>query len=232
MSNFIKTKTPLLIVCLIFLLFNILFFVCVPLQDGKAGVWIGYSFIVVSFLIFGGLAGFFHLKSKNTLTTIWPLMYSTSGYFVLSLILNIILIIVNSENVTVGIVLNVVLLIFYAIAFLISFKSFLRVSDNTERREARVNELRSTEIKVNSLSFLTSDTEIKQAILKFKENVSYSSSAKTEEMEEYDQQLDEAIETIKQLLTTECGKDSILKAIEKAEQILKVRNQTLMVSRK
>lgn len=232
MQKFLKSKTPLLIVVLLCVLFNLIFFVSVPYDKAKATLWIGYAFIMLSFLILGGVAGFFKLKSKNTMTTIWPLMCTLTGYFAVSFVLNFILMLVNSEEVKAALVLNFVVLILAAIIFVIALRSFSRVSENTEKREKRVRELRTTVIKIGSLVYLSKNDEVTKAINKLKQNASYSSSAGTPETEEYEQQLDAQIEIIRQLLNNNADKADVLQAIKEAESILKTRNQMLLATRR
>ena len=70
MKNFIKSKTPFIIILLGFVLFNMLYFVTTNLPNANASKWIGYAFITLSFIVMGSISLFLTLKSKNTMTTI------------------------------------------------------------------------------------------------------------------------------------------------------------------
>ena len=232
MKNFIKTKTPFIIVSIVFALFLMLFFVTTNLKEANAGKWAVFAFITISFIIMGAVSLLLNLKSKNTMTTIWPLMYATVGYFALSFIVNSIFMIVNGEGCVAAIVINIIILALFAIVYLISYKSFSRVADNTERREARMAELRELSIKVNALTFLAKDEEVKAAIKKLKEDIDYSSSAGTAATASYEKQLEDYVVTIQTLLAANGDPQSVLNAVETMANILKVRNQMLMVTRK
>lgn len=232
MKNFIKSKTPFLIVCLGFVLFNMLYFVTTNLPNANASKWIGYAFITLSFIVMGAIALLLNLKSKNAMTTIWPLMYATVGYFAVSFFVNSILMIVNGDGKKGPLVLNFIILILYAVVFLVSFKSFSRVADNTAVREERVAKLRELSVKVNALTFLTKDEEIKKAILKVKEDIDYSSSAGTAATATYEQQLEDCVVTIQTLLGANCDTAAVLEAVTSMANILKIRNQILMGSRR
>ena len=231
MKNFIKTKTPFIIVCLGFVLFNMLYFVTTNLPNANASKWIGYAFITISFIVMGAIALLLNLKSKNTMTTIWPLMYATVGYFAVSFLVNSILMIVNGDGKKGPLVLNFIIIILYAVVFLISFKSFSRVADNTAVREARVAQLRELSVKVNALTFLAKDEEVKKAILKLKEDIDYSSSAGTAATASYEKQLEDYVITIQTLLAANGDPAAVLEAVSTMANILKVRNQMLMVTR-
>lgn len=229
MNAFIKKKTPFLIVCLLFILFNLLFFVLVPYDTAKVSIWLSYAFLVVAFLIVGCITLFLKLENKRNMTTLIPLFYATVFYFALTLVANVILMLVNSENATPDVVINAVILILFAITFLLAYKSFGRVADNSARQTARVQALRELSVKVNSLTFFTKDADVVNAIRKLKADVDDSSSAGTEASRTYEEQFAEQIETIRVLLTSGAEKDAVLAAVEAAGNLLKVRNQMLMI---
>ena len=233
MKNFLKTKTPFVIVCLVFALFVGLFFVFTDLDKANAGKWVGFSFTVLAFVIAGSFAFFFQLKSKNTMTAMWAPIYATAGYFAVTFLVNFIVMLVNSKSWKGAVVLNIIILVLYAIVFLVSYKSFSRVADNTAVREARMASLRELSIKVNALTFLAKDESVKRAIKTLKEDIDYSSSAGTSATASYEQQLEDYVVTIQSVLTSPAyTEEAALEAIANMANILKVRNQLLMATRK
>ncbi len=231
MKKFINSNIPFLIICLLFGLFNLIFFVSVDLAALNAGCWLGYVFITLAFILIAACSLGFRLKSKSTMTTIWPLMYVCVGYFGVSLITNIIIMAVNSENVVVPIVLNAVILILSAIVFLLAYKSFSRVADNTQARETRVLALRELSVKVNALTFVTQDDEIKAAVKKLKEDLDYSSSAGTASSASYEQAFVSQIDKINMMIISKAEKEQVLAELETAANLWKARNQMLMAGR-
>ena len=229
MSKFFKTKTPLILVMILFALFNVIFWVCVNPKEANATVWVGYAFLTLAIIILGAMTFLFKLKSDTTLTTLAAVVYLAVAYFGVAFLLNLILMLVNGEKATAGIVLNVILLLIFAAAFVILYKSFSRVQDNTAAREKRMRELRLTSVKVSGLTYLTTDPEIIAAIRKFKDDIDNSSSRGNESTQVVEEQLDQQIDVIRTLLTNGADNEAVLRALRGAEGLLKQRNQLLII---
>jgi archaellum component FlaF (FlaF/FlaG flagellin family) len=171
----------------------------------------------------------FKLKSDTTMTTLVAVLYLAIGYFAVAFILNLILMLVNGEKATAGIILNVIVLILFAAIFVILYRSFSRVQDNTAAREKRMRELRMTGVKVSGLTYLTTDQEIIAAIRKFKDDIDNSSSRGNENTQAIEEQLDQQIDIIRTLLTNGADNEAVLRALRGAEGLLKQRNQLLII---
>ena len=229
MSKFFKTKTPLILVALLLVLFNVIFWVSVKPAEANATVWVGYAFLTLAIIILGAMTFIFKLKSDTTMTTLVAVLYLAIGYFAVAFILNLILMLVNGEKATAGIILNVIVLILFAAIFVILYRSFSRVQDNTAAREKRMRELRMTGVKVSGLTYLTTDQEIIAAIRKFKDNIDNSSSRGNENTQAIEEQLDQQIDIIRTLLTNGADNEAVLRALRGAEGLLKQRNQLLII---
>lgn len=229
MSKFFKTKTPLILVALLLILFNVIFWVSVKPAEANATVWVGYAFLTLAIIILGAMTFIFKLKSDTTMTTLVAVLYLAMGYFAVAFILNLILMLVNGEKATAGIILNVIVLILFAAIFVILYRSFSRVQDNTAAREKRMRELRMTGVKVSGLTYLTTDQEIIAAIRKFKDDIDNSSSRGNENTQAIEEQLDQQIDIIRTLLTNGADNEAVLRALRGAEGLLKQRNQLLII---
>ena len=229
MSKFFKTKTPLILVALLLVLFNVIFWVSVKPAEANATVWVGYAFLTLAIIILGAMTFIFKLKSDTTMTTLVAVLYLAMGYFAVAFILNLILMLVNGEKATAGIILNVIVLILFAAIFVILYRSFSRVQDNTAAREKRMRELRMTGVKVSGLTYLTTDQEIIAAIRKFKDDIDNSSSRGNENTQAIEEQLDQQIDIIRTLLTNGADNEAVLRALRGAEGLLKQRNQLLII---
>lgn len=229
MSKFFKTKTPLILVALLLVLFNVIFWVSVKPAEANATVWVGYAFLTLAIIILGAMTFIFKLKSDTTMTTLVAVLYLAIGYFAVAFILNLILMLVNGEKATAGIILNVIVLILFAAIFVILYRSFSRVQDNTAAREKRMRELRMTSVKVSGLTYLTTDQEIIAAIRKFKDDIDNSSSRGNENTQAIEEQLDQQIDIIRTLLTNGADNEAVLRALRGAEGLLKQRNQLLII---
>ena len=233
MANFLKTKTPLIIDIIVFAVYQILFWVIAGpnVKNCNPVVWVGYGFLFIPFIVFG-LLTLLKLSSQNAMTSIVPLFLATVIYFIISLIVNLIFMCVNSKDgVTAAIILNIIFILIYAIMMVVAYKIFSRVNDNTKVRETRMRELREVAIKVNALTFLTKEEEIIMAIKALKKNIDNSSSAGNEKTQDSEKEFEEQIDAIKTMIVSGYAKDDILNAINAAEGLLKARNAILLASR-
>ncbi len=231
MKNFLKSKVTLIVIGLLFILFNVLFFVLVDYNKAKTALYLAYGFIDLAFVLVGLFAGFMKFKSNSTITAIIPTAYITLCYFVVALVMNIIIMAINPQKVTATILLNVVVLIFALIAFVLGIKMFTRVSDNTAAREARVVNWREISVKVNALTYLTKDEDVIAAIRKIKEDVDYSTSAGNDASKSYEESFVDQIETVSTLLTAKADKEAVLDALDTAANLLKTRNQMVVAGK-
>lgn len=230
MLKFLKSKTLFIVIALLFVLFNVLFFSIANLKTAKLSMWLGYGFITFSFVVMALIALFFKMKSANSLTAVGPIYTFTLVYFLVTVVANAVMMGFNFNNYIAPVVTNVVLVILYAIVLLIAFKSFSRVDDNQKMMKERAQKKMFSFVQVQSLSGLTDDADIVRAIKKLKETVDFSSPASTPATEPFEMEFNNKISLIQMHLSGEYDKQEILKELEEANRILKQRNQTLMMS--
>ena len=234
MKKFITGRVPLILVGIALLILNVVFWPIVgPKLDGdtiKSSLWVGYGFLTGAFVIVGATT-FIKIHNKNVVTSLAPIFLVTMSYFVLAIILNVICMIINTDEIIAQIVINAVLILLFVAALIIAYKHFSRVNDNTAKREERMEGWRMVSINISSLLAFATDEEVKAALKKLKENVDYSSSHGNEKTKAIEEELNEQIITIKSMLKNGSEKDTTLKAIAVAEALLKNRNQFLMVTK-
>lgn len=232
MKKFITSKVPLIVIILALAIFNVIFWPIVgpKIQHSMACLWVGYGFLTAAFVIVGALT-FIPLKSKNNFVATLPVFFTAMIYFGIALIVNIIFMCIKSNNITAPLVINGILLLLFLIFLVISYKSFSRVEDNTQRREQRVKQFRTYAIEVSSIKEVAADDEVKAALAKLQDNINYSSTASNANTVEKEVEFAEKIQQIDGLVNNNGEKEEILKAISDAERILKVRNQILMATK-
>ncbi len=231
MKKFITGRVPFLLIVIALAIFNVIFWPIVcsnGIANSKASVWVGYGFLTFSFCVCAACT-FIRKTNKNVQVALLPLLRVTFIYLVLSIIFNIILMCVNTENWVWGVIIDAIMLLIYCAAFLITFKHFDRVNTNTKVREKRMKDWRLVAVSVSSLVSSVTDKEIKDALNKLYEHIKTSSSASNETISSSEEELEEQIITIKSLIRNEADKESILKAIRIAEDILRERNQKLLI---
>lgn len=230
MLKFLKSKTLFIVIALLFVLFNVLFFSIADLKAAKLSMWLGYGFITFSFVVMACIALLFKMKTLNSLTAVMPMYTFTLIYFLVTVVANAVMMGINFDSYIAPVVTNVVLIILYAIAFLIAYKSFSRVDDNQQMMKERAQKKMFSFMQVQSLSGLTDDVDIVKAIKRLKETTDMSSPASTPATEPFEAEFNNKISLIQMHLSGEYDKQEILKELDEANRILKQRNQTLMMS--
>ena len=232
MKKFLTSRVPLLLVIISLALFNVVFWAIVGkhIDALHIGLWIAYGFLTTAFVVVGAVT-FIPVKNKNTIASFSLIFIVTTAFLGLSLLINIIVMAVNSDDFVWPLVLNAIVLFVYMAAMLIAYKHLSRVDDNTVARETRMRDWRTVSINVTGLFNLTDDAEVLAALKKFREDIDCSSTASSEATKETEKELDEQIITIKSLLKAGSDKETVLKAIRVAGGILKTRNQLLMTMR-
>lgn len=232
MKKLITTKAPLLIVLIACAIFNVVFWpiTATHIDAVKAGQWVGYAFVMVAFAITAALT-FIPLKSKNNFTATLPVFFSVVAYFAIAFLFNLIVVFIPSKEVVYVFVVNGVLLLLFLVLLIMSYKSFSRTEDNTARREARVKQFRTYAIEVGAAKDAAQDEEVKGLLKKLQEDIKFSSPASNANTVEKEVEFAEKIQQINELVNNGANKEEVLKAINDANRILKVRNQILMATK-
>lgn len=233
MKKFLRTKTMLLLVLIGFAIFNVIFWpICANHMDTRnLGCWLGYGFLCFGFILLGA-STFIQSKTPHAAETVLPLAICSGIYFVVMAITNTIVTLVNSEQFTATIVINLIEILLYAAAFVICYRYFGRVNEAIAEQKKRMSNWNMMGVTVNGLREYTDDQEIRDAITGLYESVKYSSSRTTDESLPIEKEFEEQIAFIKTSLRNGADKESVLKAIRIAHGIIKTRNQVLMAVQK
>ena len=238
MKKFINTKTTLILVGLLAVLFNLIFWVIVGVNMGdgvkmRATLWISYAMIMVAFIAAAGVT-FIRPKNQSADLALVPFIVATAGFLGLSLLLNVIFIAVNSSNkgaYITDIVLNCVLIIVFAAILVVAYKHFSRVEQIFEKKQERVENYIDWNGKVSSLISLAEDDEVKAALIDLRRTLNYSSSASNEKTEKEDNNLVQELDNIGFAIKSGASKEEQLKAVKFAKVALEERNRAVAKAR-
>lgn len=229
MLKFIRSKASTLIIAALFILFNVIFFLCVNLEESNASRWVAYGFIDLSFVIAICLTLFLKMPKGVFVDNAMPMISYTLTYFLINLIANIIFIAVNAETVIPAVIVNTIILVFYIILFIVAVSHISRVSEVVEKRGKQISAFDGITVKVYSLKDMCADEEVKVAIEKLTERLRYSSSASTPKSAQYEQQLDQLTDSLVEMIAGGADKDEIIKTVNKTNSVLSIRNHMLMM---
>lgn len=238
MKKFLNTKTTLILVGLLAILFNLIFWVIVGVSmgDGKkmyATLWISYAMIMVA-LVVAGAVTFIKPKTKSAELALAPFIFATVGYLGIAFLLNLIFMLVNTSNrgaYITDIVLNCILIIVFAAILVIAWRHFSRVDQIFEKKEERVQRYFDWNGKVSSLITLAEDDEVKAALIEFRRIVGFSSSASNEKTANEDAKLEQELNNLEFLIKSEASKEEQLKAVKFARVALDERNRAVAKAR-
>lgn len=238
MKKFITGKTPLIVVGLLALLFNVIFWAIVgsELGAGKAmgtTLWISYAMVMVAFVVAGAIT-FIKPGTKSATLALAPMIYSTYLYVLVSLILNAIFMFVNTSKkgaYIADIVLNAILLILYAIVMVVAYKHFSRVNTIFEKKEERVVRHFNWSSKISSLIALAEHDEVKTALVEFRRIMNYSSSGSNEKTADADAKLEEELDNLEVLIKSGASVEEQMRAVKFARVALDERNRAVAMAR-
>ena len=217
---------------LICVLWNVLVLVIADLEEASPNFWCGFAFTEVAFIVVGVLIALSSFKSKNPIVSVYAPMYIvTAIYFVLAFVLNFILLFIKSDNVTAAIILNVIVLVFYAVAMIVCYMGFRHINENEKEISTKVSELRTLEITVSALAYKTTDVVIKNKINDLKNKIHFSDPMGLPATADAEQEIKNQIELIGGLLSSGVEQAIVISAIDDAIAKVEIRNKLLMAAR-
>ena len=219
----------LIIIGLVFVLWNVLVFTIADLKNVKGNFWCSYAFITLAFLALAGITFSFKLSNNVIFSTITPSIIFSYVYFAISFVMNTIIMIFFSEKESVKacIILNIILLILFIIVEIVGYMGFSHIKEDQQKTDAKVKNLRTLSVKVGALEYMTNDITVKREITKLKEAISYSDPMGTADTVDSENEIENKIEVIKICLAENCDTEKVLSAIKDTMSALNVRNELL-----
>lgn len=238
MKKFLTTRVALIIVGLLALLFNVVFWAIVGSELGagkQMGItlWISCAMVMVSFVVAGAIT-FIRPGAKSATLAMVPMFYATWVYVGVGLVMNMIFMFVNTNKkgaYIADIVLNAILLIVYAIFMVIAYKHFSRVNTIFEKKEERVVRHYNWSSKISSLISLAEHDEVKVALVEFRRIMNYSSSGSNEKTAEADAKLEEELDNLEVLIKSGASVEEQMRAVKFARVALDERNRAVAMAR-
>lgn len=238
MKKFLTSKVALIIVGLLAVLFNIVFWAIVGSELGAGKqmgttLWLSYGMVMVSFIVCGAVT-FIKPGSKSATVAMFPLIFVTWVYFGVCLIMNMIFMFVNTNEkggYIADIVLNAILLVIYAIAMVVAYKYFSRVNTIFEKKQERVERHFNWSSKISSLISLAEHDEVKVALVEFRRIMNYSSSGSNEKTADADAKLEEELDNLEVLIKSGAPVEEQMRAVKFARVALDERNRAVAMAR-
>lgn len=231
MKKFLDSHVPFIISIIFVVMVNVIFwpvYATTVKDDANVTFWMGYAFIMISMSVMVCLT-LIRLKHMSALTSLLAVFYGAGIYLLLAVVLNIIFMVVNTNDWILCFVLNILLILGFSVALILAYVMYSRVEEKTEKRETQVKNFRTVAVKINALTYSSKDEEVTAAINDLYKYFNSGSSYSTPQTADIEAAFEEQIAVIKDLLESNNDKEQVLKAIEKAKQMLLERNQLLLV---
>lgn len=209
--------------------FNVITFVSVSETVGLASVgssfWVGYAFIIIAFI--GNLICsflFFKEENKGKVFLNIPIINLAYSALIVSLIVGAVAMAVPQIPYWIGVIVDVLVLAFYAIAIVKASAAVDIVNDVEQRVKAQTFFIKSLTVDIEMLAEKEKNSEIKQQLKKLAEKAKYSDPTSINALAELESKIankvnefktaDNKLEIINQidlLLTERNKKNKILK---------------------
>ena len=218
----------LIILGLVFVLWNAIVLILADYEAAKASFWSAFAFIDVAFILSGGLTVFIKINKHSNLAANTPMMIFSSIYFSVSFIFNLIFLLApSSETITWNLIPNMIFIVFFIISAIIGNRVRSSIEKGEEKVKTKVVALRTLEVKVSSMMYKTQNDLILSALKNLKEKIHYSDPMGIEETAEAEESIKDQLEIIDNLLAIKAEESNIISAIEDAIIKVKIRNDLL-----
>lgn len=235
MKIFDKVKSRYLvgiIVGIIFILWNIIVFVATDMERAKVNFWWGYSFVALAFVITALVVIFTTIPKQTVYAVIFPFYTGTIVYFAVTLIYNIFMIAFpDGEDVKVPVIPNIFIIAFYIIYMIIVFIGARHMTRASQKINQSATDLRLLTANVKSLEAEITSEAAKTEVLNLASDIRYSDPMGNAHSAPIEEELDRAIQILKEKVYEDAGEEEIVKAAKKCRAILRNRNAVLKASK-
>lgn len=223
-----------MIAAIMLVIFNIVVFASLgdKVKFQLKSFWVGYAFIDFAIIAIGVSCLFVTLKKGAIFSQIAPTISLLGIYFVAAAVLNIIAMVVNTNKITVFLVLNFVFILLFAAAVILAFVGGRHISENIAEVEKKVKYINLVKASVEVLVERATDIQLKTALKGLLEDVTYSDpmSGDDPDVEREEAKLKTLVDSIEESLDlieagdTSTTVDSIKVLVVQAKNCVKKRN--------
>ena len=218
-------KLSLIIIGVIFALWNLIVFTCFKFKTARAPFWISYVFVTISFIVVAAVAMLVTMKKGDTLNTLLPFYSTTFTYLIATFVLNNIFMMFSQiSNVIVPILPNAIIIVAFVIVFVMVYMGASHIRQHGTYVAAKVSNIKEMAYSVNALTYKTSDAGVKSKLVALRDKIKISDALSGERAVEIEQEIKAQIETISSLISENVDSATIIGAIDDAYNLVKLRN--------
>lgn len=220
--------TSLIIVGIIFVLWNILVWTLSDLKDANVFFYCGYGFTCLAFLLMAGVFFFYKLDKNVIFSVLMPAYLLTLLYFAVTFIMDLIFMInLTGTNAKAVVIPNIIVVMLYAVAMVVAYFAVSRIGGNNKVIDQKVAALKLAAVQVGQIAAITQDADVKCSLSELREMVEYSDPMGVEGTAAMETEFSNKLSEIRMLVEEGYAKDLILQKIKTAQNKLRERNEIL-----
>ena len=218
-------KLSLIIIGVIFGLWNLIVFTCFKFKTAQTPFWISYAFVTIAFIVTCLTALLVTMKKGDTLNTMLPFYSTTYTYLIATFILNNIFMMFSGiKSVLVPILPNAVIIVAFVIIFVMVYMGASHIKGHGNYVASKVSNIKAMAYSVNALTYKTSDANVKIKLTALRDKIKISDPLSGEKAAEMEEEIKAQIETIGSLIDENAESATIIGAINDAVNMIKLRN--------
>ena len=218
-------KLSLIIIGVIFGLWNLIVFTCFKFKTAQTPFWISYAFVTIAFIVACLTALLVTMKKGDTLNTMLPFYSTTYTYLIATFILNNIFMMFSGiKSVLVPILPNAVIIVAFVIIFVMVYMGASHIKGHTNYVTSKVSNIRTMAYTVNALTYKTNDDDVKRKLIALRDKINVSDPLSGEQAMQIEQDIKAQIDLIDSLIADGLESATIISAIDDAIIKLKLRN--------
>ena len=224
--------SSMIFVVIIAAIWNLLVFMLSNPDNREFLFWGGYTFAMIAFVITAAMTALAPGDKDASISSRTPALLYTGVYFIVSLILNTIFVIISKgENRLVVVLPNIIILLIYAAAMVFIFYASGRIAQNDKELYGGAAMLDGLAIQITGMADLSENAEVKAELKVLCQAVEYSNIIGNAETKELESRFRMQVIEIQTMIDEEEEPEAILKKIKSAKVTLKTRTTMLSVSK-
>ncbi len=220
--------STLIVIGVIFAIWNILVWTLADLEKAKVFFYCGYGFTFLAFLLVAGVLFFLKLNKNVIFNVLIPVYIVSAVYFAITFIMNAIYMGISSGTNATGVVIpNIIVLLLYVAAMAAAYFAVSHIGGNNKVIEQKVAILKTTAIEIGQIAAITEDSGLKKSLLDLREAVEYSDPLGVDGTASVEEDFSKKIAEIRMLIEGNYEVNLIATKIRAAKNKLCERNELL-----
>lgn len=224
----------LIVLAIVFVIWNILAWACVDWKTIKPDVFFycGYGFIALSFVLVGCVLAFYRAKKNVIFSVLLPSYLVSGAYMLINFIFNTVLMCMpEKDNVKVAVMPNAILLLLFVIGMVVCYIAIAHIGGKNDVIDKQVSAIKTLSVELGQIAALSDDAEVRQAIAALREEVDYSDPIGVEATADLEKDVNKGVAEIRMLVEGKYDSALVKDKVTATRNKLRQRNELLRASK-